>query len=72
MLQIYDVYGDYGFYDSLQIRGRVVSYQYLALDQAMILISLTNYLNDNSIQRLLEQDPIGKRIKALLRDEEFF
>jgi len=72
MLKLYDVYGEYGFYDSLQIRGKRITRQYLALDQGMSFIALTNYLNNGSIHQIFGSDPIGKNIKELLQHEEFF
>ncbi len=72
MIRRYDVYGEYGFYDALQARGRTITRQYLALDQGMSFIALVNYLNNGSIQQLFGRDPIGRKVQALLKDEEFF
>ncbi|MBI4971147.1 MAG: DUF3131 domain-containing protein [Candidatus Omnitrophica bacterium] len=71
-LRRYDIYGEYGLYDSVQTRGGVVTRQYLALDQGMTFIALANYLNNGSIQQLFANDEIGKEVKDLLREEDFF
>ena len=68
----YDVYGEYGFYDSVDpISGRVAT-QYLALDQSMILISLANHLQDHAIHKRFAADPIAERVLPMLGDEDFF
>jgi len=68
----YDVYGEYGFYDSVEPTSGQVSYQYLALDQSMILISLANHLRDHAIQKRFASDPIAARVLPMLADEDFF
>lgn len=40
----YDMYGDFGLYDAVDPQSGRVAHAYLALDQAMILVALTNYL----------------------------
>jgi hypothetical protein len=68
----YDVYGDYGFYDSVDPRSGKVAYQYLALDQSMILISAANLLKDHCIQKRFAADSIAQRVLPMLGDEDFF
>ena len=72
MLSLYDSYGEYGPYDSIQIRSKIVTRQYLALDQGMILLAIANYLNNGSIQQLFATDEVGKEVQALLKEEDFF
>lgn len=72
LLRRYDIYGEYGPYDSVQVRSRIITRQYLALDQGMILIALANYLNNGSIQQLFATDEVGKEVQALLKEEDFF
>ena len=67
-----DIYGEYGFYDSLNIKKNIIGRKYLALDQAMILISINNYLNNNVVQNRFEKDKIFNNIKHLLINEKFF
>ena len=72
MLSKYPVYGEYGFYDAFDPVSGDVGEIYLALDQAMILISLDNYLNDSSISRRFEQIPGFERVKNLLNENRMF
>jgi len=72
MLAKYPVYGPYGFYDSLDPVTGNVGRSYLALDQAMILISLNNYLNDGKITRRFAQLPGFGKIKNLLSEDRMF
>lgn len=72
LLQRYPVYGPYGLYDSVDATTGDVAYRYLALDQAMSLIALNNYLNDGAIQRRFAADPVMARIIPLLATERFF
>ena len=73
----YEIYGDYGFYDSImfpdgKINYEKVNHQYLALDQGMILIPIANYLKNGVIQAYFHKDPIGQKIEELLKKEDFF
>jgi len=72
-LRVYpDIYGEYGFYDSVDVKTREVSKKYLCLDQAMILIAINNYLNKGVIRNRFHNDEIGKRAEYLLEIEEFY
>jgi len=72
-LQVYpDIYGEYGFFDSVDVRTGEVSKKYLCLDQAMILIALNNYLNGGIIRERFHKDEIGRRAEYLLGLEEFY
>ena len=69
---LYDLYGDFGFYDAVDpLTGRV-AYKYLALDQSMILIALANYLKEGVIQTCFAADPIAAKALSLLSEERFF
>jgi hypothetical protein len=68
----YDVYGEYGFYDSVDPASGRVARQYLALDQSMIFISLANRLKDHCIQKRFAADPIAAHALAMIGDENFF
>ena len=68
----HDMYGDYGFYDAVDPISGEVAYAYLALDQAMLFISLANYLNHGCVQDRFASDPIARRALPLLADESFF
>lgn len=69
---LYDIYGDYGFYDAVDPRSGKVARSYLCLDQAMILVSVANHLTDGAIRRRFESDPIGERAIRILEGEDFF
>jgi len=71
MLFYFDMYGEYGFYDSVNVKNGKVSYRYLALDQGMILPSIDNYLNDGAIRQRFHKDPVAKKVEKLL-NENFF
>jgi hypothetical protein len=71
-LLTFDIYGEYGFYDSITFPNRRVNTQYLALDQGMTLIPIANYLKKGVIQEYFHKDPVGKKAKELLGQEDFF
>jgi hypothetical protein len=73
MLEIYDnIYGEYGFYDAVNVKTGKVATKYLCLDQGMSFLALVNYLNDGSIRKRFHQDPISQKAQQLLIIEEFF
>jgi hypothetical protein len=72
LAQRYAIYGDYGFYDSVDPVSGVVAYKYLTLDQSMLFIALANYLNDRCIQKLFAADPIAQKVLAMIGKEDFF
>lgn len=68
----YDMYGEYGFFDALELKNLRSNPQYLALDQGMVLIAIANYLENGSIQKRYHEDEIGKMTRDLLVKESFF
>lgn len=70
--QRYGLYGDYGFKDSVDPKTSEVSDVYLALDQAMSLLAITNYLKDGSIRERVMKDPVMKQAPEILGAEEFY
>jgi hypothetical protein len=68
----YEVYGDYGFYDSVDPKSGEVATAYLALDQGMLFLALANHLKDGLVQKLFASDPIAQRALPILADEDFF
>ena len=68
----YDVYGEFGFYDSVDPKSGDVGTAYLALDQSMLFLALANQLKDGVVQKLFAADPIAKRALPILADEDFF
>ncbi len=71
MLFYFNMYGEYGLYDSVNVKSGKVSYKYLALDQGMILPSIDNYLNNGAIRQRFRKDPIAVKTERLL-NENFF
>ena len=71
-LLTFDIYGEYGFYDSISFPSKKVNPQYLALDQGMVLIPIANYLKKGVIQEYFHKDLTSKRVKELLEQEDFF
>lgn len=71
MISDYEIYGEYGPYDSFGVKSGKVSYKYLALDQGMLLVALNNYLNEGAIQRRFCADPIAQKAKEVLEIEKF-
>ena len=65
-------YGEYGFYDSINVKTGRISPRYLALDQAMTLVALNNYLNNGAIQKRFWSHSLIQAQSRLLRDEVFF
>lgn len=63
------MYGQYGFYDSYDVEKRLVSPRYLALDQAMVLLPIYNYLTGGKLQKIFHKRfPV---IEKLISIEEF-
>ena len=72
MLDLYQAYGEYGFYDAINVETGKAAVKYLCLDQAMSLIALNNYLNDGAIRKRFHADPIASKAEELLKVENFF
>ncbi len=66
-----DIYGAYGFYDSVDVLKETVNHQYLILDQAMSFLAIANYVKDGTIRNRFHSDPIGKNGEVLLKEETF-
>lgn len=72
MIRKYPVYGEFGFYDSILMDSGKVTYSYLALDQAMILISITNYLKDGYFPSLFMQGKHMTKLMKIIKSDRFF
>jgi hypothetical protein len=72
LVELYPIYGEYGFYDSVDPRSGAVGEVYLALDQSMLFLALVNHLGDGVIQERFAADPIAARALSILADEDFF
>jgi hypothetical protein len=71
LAQRYPVYGDFGFYDSVDPVSGQVAYHYLYLGQAMLFIAVANHLTAHAVQRIFAADPIIQQVLPLLRVERF-
>ncbi len=72
ILGLYNAYGEYGFYDAIDVKTGKVAIKYLCLDQAMSFIALNNYLNNGAIRKRFHSDSIAKNAEELLKIEDFF
>jgi hypothetical protein len=72
LAQRYPLYGDFGFYESVDPVSGQVAYQYLYLGQAMLFLAVVNHLTADAVPRLFAADPILQRVLPLLRVEHFF
>ncbi|SEA37231.1 hypothetical protein SAMN05421743_104149 [Thalassobacillus cyri] len=70
VLKEFDMYGEYGFLDSVNVETGEVTQAYLALDQGMSMVAIANYLEDGVIRDYFHQDDIGKNPEELLIKEE--
>ena len=71
LIEKYDIYGQYGFYDAVDPVSGEVAYKYLALDQGMIFLALANYLDHQCVQKHFASDPIAQKVLPILKDEKF-
>jgi len=72
LIELYDIYGEYGFYDAVTVETGLVSRKYLALDQGMIFVAINNYLNQGAIRKRFHADPVIRKAEFLLTSESFF
>ena len=70
LIELYDIYGEYGFYDAVTVETGRVARKYLALDQGMIFVAINNYLNDGAIRKRFHAEPAMKETEVIL-DEDF-
>jgi hypothetical protein len=72
LVRRYEIYGEYGLYDSVDPSSGRVAHTYLALDQGMLFVALANHLKERCIQRAFETDPIAQRALRMIGTEDFF
>ena len=58
----------YGFRDAIDLDIKETTDGYLALDQAMLFLSLTNYLTDGALWKYFENDPFIIKGKSLIKE----
>jgi hypothetical protein len=66
----YDVYGQWGFYDSVNVETGVVAKRYLALDQGMIMAAIANDQPGSRFRNYFASH-IQAAVQPLLAAEEF-
>lgn len=71
LIELYDIYGEYGFYDAVTVKTGLVARKYLALDQGMIFVAINNYLNDGAIRKRFHSEPAMKQTENILSGEDF-
>jgi hypothetical protein len=69
LVDLYELYGDFGFYDAVDPASGQVARKYLALDQSMLFLAVANHLTGGAVQRHFERDPIAQAALPLLREE---
>jgi hypothetical protein len=72
LIELYDIYGEYGFYDAVTVETGKVARKYLALDQGMILLAINNYLNHGLLRERFYANPEILNAESLLTAEKFF
>ena len=71
LIELYDIYGEYGFYDAVTVSTGLVARKYLALDQAMVFVAINNYLNHGAIRKRFHAEPAMHEAEAILSSEDF-
>ena len=69
--QNFEIYGKWGFWDSVNVQTGQVSRYALALDQGMVMAALENALRNNHMQSYFTQGMVRKAIQPLLSLETF-
>jgi hypothetical protein len=72
LAELYPIYGEYGFYDSVDPRSGAVGQVYLTLDQSMLFLALVNHLQGGVIQERFAADPIAAHALSILGEEDLF
>lgn len=71
LLRDFDVYGEFGFYDAVNVSTGEVATRYLALDQGMVMASLANALTGDQLQDWFTDGEVREAIQPLLGLERF-
>ncbi|NOK64319.1 MAG: DUF3131 domain-containing protein [Chloroflexi bacterium AL-W] len=69
--QDFDIYGEYGFYDAVNVDTGEVSQYYLALDQGMIMAAIGNELRQNRLQHYFTRGAVERHVRPLIEMEVF-
>ncbi len=66
-----DLYGEWGFRDSVNVDSGFVSQYYLSLDQGMLMAALGNALGDDLLRRAFVTDATRRAVRPVIGVEEF-
>lgn len=72
MIKKYPVYGEYGFYDCIKMDNGEVGDTYLALDQAMIFLAVSNYLTNYTLPKTFMAKKELKPLWDIMKKEKFY
>jgi hypothetical protein len=72
LAELYDIYGEYGYYDAVRVETGLVARKYLCLDQAMSFIALANHLAEGAVRKRFQANEIFRKVEPLFREEEFY
>jgi hypothetical protein len=67
----FPIYGDHGFFDSVNVSTGVVADRILLLDQGMILAAIANALADDAMRKAFVDDATERILRPLIAPEEF-
>jgi hypothetical protein len=67
----FDVYGAGGFFDAVAVGSGTVASRYLALDQAMVMASIGNYLRHGMVQQYFVDQEFRDALRPLMAMETF-
>jgi hypothetical protein len=67
----FDIYGQGGFYDAVNVQTGQVARSYLALDQGMVMAAAANALSGDALRSVFARGAIDQRIRPLLAMEQF-
>jgi hypothetical protein len=66
-----DMYGKWGFRDSVNVQTKAVSGSYLSLDQGMIMASLGNYLGGDVLRKAFAGPDMEHKLRPVIGIEQF-
>jgi hypothetical protein len=67
----FDAYGQYGFYDAVNVSTGAVARRYLALDEGMIVAAVGNALTGDRLQSYFTAGDVARVVKPLIAQEVF-
>jgi len=67
----FDVYGQWGFRDSVNVDTGTVADWYLSLDQGMVMAAIGNHLGDDVLRRAFVTPRLEGRLRPLMAIERF-